>query len=61
MSMTGRGEYYAGTAVSMHRPEKLLCNRGMRGTWAGSNENQSGSGRSHQVGKYDLLSLVGSV
>lgn len=59
--MTGRGEHHAGEAVSMHRSEELLCNRGMRGTRAGSHDNQSGRGRSHQVGKYDLLSLVENV
>ena len=59
--MTGRGEYHAGEAVSMHRSEELLCDRGMRGTWAGSHDNQSGRGRSHQVGKYDMLSLVENV
>ena len=58
MIMTGRGEHHAGAAVFMHRPEKLLCDRRMRGTWVGSHDNQSGRGRSHQVGKYDMLSLV---
>ena len=58
MSMTERGEEYARTAVSLHRSEELLCDRRMRGTRAGSHDNQSGCGRSHQVGKYDLLSLV---
>ena len=58
MSMTERGEYHAGTAVSMHRSEKLLCHRGMRCPWSGSHDHQSGCGRPGQVGKYDLLSLV---
>ena len=52
--MTGRGENHAGEAVSMHRSEKLLCNRGMRCPGLGPYEDQSGSGRSYQVGKYDL-------
>ena len=59
--MTGRGEYHAEEAVSMHRSEKLLCNRGMRCPWFGSHDYQSGCGRSNQVGKYDMLSLVENV
>ena len=59
--MAGRGEHHAGPAVSMYRPEKLLCDCRMRGTWFRSYDHQSGRGRSHEVGKYDMLSLVGNV
>ena len=59
--MTGRGEHHAGPAVSMYRPEKLLCDCRMRCPGLGPYEDQSGSGRPHQVGKYDLLSLVENV